>query len=170
MGVRTGIACLKRRDSQMIWTGILMGLAGTLAMDIWAIFLEKFAEIPRPNWAMPGRWLGHVMRGKVFHESIGAAEEVPNERALGWGLHYGVGVLYGVLFVLFAGSDWIANPTFLPIWIFSLLTIAAGWFLLQPGMGMGWAAAKTPDPWKVRKMGLIAHTVFALGMFAGALI
>ncbi len=153
----------------MIWTGIIMGLAGTLAMDIWALVLERFGQ-PRPNWAMPGRWLGHLFKGRVFHDSIGEAEPVANERALGWALHYGVGVIYGVVFLLIMGAGWLSNPTFLPLWIFSILTIAAGWFLLQPGMGLGWAASKTPDPWRVRKMGLAAHTVFAMGMFAGVLL
>ena len=153
----------------MIWTGIIMGLVGTLAMDIWALVLERFGQ-PRPNWALPGRWLGHLFQGRVFHDSIGDAEPVANERALGWAFHYGVGVIYGVVFLLIMGAGWLANPTFLPLWIFSILTIAAGWFLLQPGMGLGWAAAKTPDPWKVRKMGLAAHTVFAFGMFLGVLV
>ena len=153
----------------MILTGILMGVLGTLAMDLLALMLSALGQA-RPNWAMPGRWLGHVMKGRVFHESIGEAEPVPGELSLGWALHYGVGVLYGVLFVLLAGRDWLETPTFLPLWVFSLLTIAAGWFLLQPGMGMGWAAAKTPNPWKVRVMGLLAHTAFACGMWVAALV
>ncbi len=148
----------------MIWTGVLMGLAGTLAMDIWALLLERFGQA-RPNWAMPGRWLGHVFKGQVFHDDIGAAEPVRHELALGWALHYGVGVLYGVVFVLLAGQGWVENPSFLPLWVFSLATIAAGWFLLQPGMGLGWAASRTANPWKVRAMGLVAHTVFAVGIW-----
>lgn len=154
----------------MIWAGIWMGLWGTLAMDVWAWFLERVAGQPRPNWAMPGRWLGHVARGRVFHEAIGDAAPVANERTLGWALHYGVGVVYGVVFVALAGRSWLTEPAFLPLWVFSILTIAAGWFLLQPGMGLGWAASKTPSPWKVRIMGLVAHTVFALGMWAGVLL
>ena len=146
-----------------------MGLAGTLAMDVWALVLGWFGQ-PKPNWAMPGRWLGHVLRGKVFHDDIGAAAPVSGELALGWALHYGVGVLYGIIFVFLAGPRWVAEPSFLPLWLFSLLTIAAGWFLLQPGMGLGWAASKTPSPWKVRAMGLAAHTVFAIGMWLGALL
>lgn len=142
-----------------------MGLAGTLAMDIWAWVLSKSGAAPFPNWAMPGRWLGHVLRGQVFHDDIGAAERVERELALGWALHYGVGVLYGVIWVLLAGRDWLASPTFVPLWVFSILTIAAGWFLLLPGMGLGWAAAKTDRPWVARGMGLVAHTVFAVGMF-----
>ena len=153
----------------MIATGIVMGVCGTLAMDVWAWGLGLLGQ-PKPNWVMPGRWLGHVFRGRVFHDNIGAAEPVAGELSLGWALHYGVGVLYGVVFVWLAGPGWVADPTFLPLWVFSLLTIAAGWFLLQPGMGLGWAASRTPSPWKVRAMGLVAHTVFAVGMWVGTLI
>ena len=151
-------------------TGVLMGLGGTLAMDIWAWVLNRGFGQPLPNWAMPGRWLGHIGRGRVFHDDIGAAAPVAGELPLGWALHYGVGVLYGVIWALLAGAEWLAEPSFVPVWIFSLITIAAGWFLLQPGMGLGWAAAKTPSPWKVRGMGLLAHTVFGAGMWGVAVL
>jgi hypothetical protein len=146
-----------------------MGVAGTLAMDLWALFLNRVAGQPLPNWAMPGRWLAHVFRGRVFHEAIAGAAPVERELPLGWAFHYGVGIVYGVAFAALAGPDWLANPTFLPVWIFALVTISAGWFLLQPGMGLGWAASRTPRPWKVRGLGLLAHTVFGLGMWGAAL-
>ena len=149
--------------------GVLMGIGGTLAMDIWAQVLHRFAGQGLPNWAMPGRWAAHVLRGQVFHDDIAEAEPVAGELTLGWVFHYGVGILYGVVFALWAGADWLAAPSFLPVWIFALLTIAAGWFLLQPGMGLGWAASRTPHPWTARGMGLLAHTVFGLGMWGVAL-
>ncbi len=155
--------------SGWVVTGLVMGVAGTAAMDVWAVVLNRAAGLPMPNWAMPGRWLGHVLRGKVFHDAIGDAAPVPGELALGWALHYGVGILYGLVFALFAGAAWLGAPTFLPVWIFALVTISAGWFLLQPGMGLGWAASKTPNPWKVRALGLMAHTWFGTGMWLGAL-
>lgn len=151
-------------------TGVLMGLLGTVAMDLWAWLLARLNVAPAPNWAMPGRWLGHIPRGRVFHDDIGKADLVEGELALGWALHYGVGVIYGVIFILLAGQAWLDNPSFLPVWAFSILTIAAGWFLLQPGMGLGWAASKTPNPWKVRGTGLLAHTVFAVGMWVGVVV
>jgi len=151
-------------------TGVVMGLLGTAAMDIWAMVLTRAFGQPAPNWAMPGRWLGHVFRGQVWHDDIGAAESVANELRLGWAFHYGVGVAYGVVFAVLAGADWLAAPTFLPVWLFALVTIAAGWFLLQPGMGLGWAASKTANPWKARALGLVAHTWFGLGMWIGALV
>jgi hypothetical protein len=154
----------------ILLTGILMGLGATVAMDLWALILEAAAGVPRPNWAMPGRWLGHLARGRVFHEAIGDAAPVPGELGLGWALHYGVGVVYGVALAAIIGRDWLAAPSFLPAWIFALLTISAGWFLLQPGMGLGWAASRTPNPWKVRGLGLAAHTAFGLGLWGTALV
>ena len=154
----------------LVLTGCLMGAFGTLAMDIWAQVLHRALGLPLPNWAMPGRWLAHLLRGRVWHEDIGASEQVPGELGLGWVFHYAVGVIYGVVFAVLAGADWLAAPTFLPVWIFSIVTIAAGWFLLQPGMGLGWGASKTPNPWKVRGLGLVAHTWFGLGMWVGALL
>lgn len=154
----------------IVAAGVLMGLSGTIAMDIWAWVQARLGIAPFPNWAMPGRWLGHVLRGRVFHDDIGAAEPVASELSLGWAFHYGVGILYGLIWAALAGSAWLAAPTFVPVWIFALITIAAGWFLLQPGMGLGWGASKTPNPWKVRGLGLLAHSVFGLGMWVGALV
>lgn len=153
----------------VLMTGILMGLGGTVAMDLWALILERAGVQGRPDWAMPGRWLGHVPRGRLFHDDIGRAAVVRGERGLGWALHYGVGIVYGVVFVALAGAGWMAEKPFLPVWAFSIATIAAGWFLLQPGMGLGWAASRTAAPGRARIMGLVAHTVFGLGMWGTAL-
>lgn len=150
--------------------GILIGIGGTVAMDLWALLLARVAGQPRPNWGNVGRWVAHLFRGRVFHDDIGQAAPVAGERALGWVFHYAVGIAYGVIFALIAGRAWFGDPTFVPVWIFSLLTITAGWFLLQPGMGLGWAASRTATPWKARGMGLVAHTVFGLGMWGVALV
>ncbi|HSG03985.1 MAG TPA: DUF2938 domain-containing protein [Marinobacterium sp.] len=148
--------------------GILMGIGGTVAMDIWALIQHWVFKMPLPNWGNPGRWFAHLPT--IFHEDISKLPEVKNEVAIGWAFHYAVGIIYGIAWILIAGEDWIANPTFLPLWIFALVTIAAGWFLLHPGMGLGWALSKTPTPWKGRFLGLVAHTVFGLGMWLPALM
>lgn len=154
----------------VLGVGLAMGIAGTAAMDVWALVLNRATGQPLPNWGMVGRWFGHLPRGTVFHGDIAASDRLGGELPIGWAAHYGVGALYGVVWALIAGAVWLADPSFLPVWIFSLLTIAAGWFLLQPGMGLGWAASKTPNPWKVRVLGVLAHTAFALGMWAAAVV
>jgi hypothetical protein len=151
-------------------TGIVMGLVATVAMDLWALLLNRMAGIAPPNWAMVGRWVAHLPRGQVFHEAIAEAPPVPGERMIGWSFHYTVGIAYGVALAWLMGPDWLRAPTFLPAWSFSVLMLGFGWFLLQPGLGLGWAASRTPQPWKVRGLGLAAHTVFGLGLWIGAMI
>lgn len=150
-------------------TGFLMGVVATAAMDLWGLVLNRVAGQPLSNWAMPGRWVGHLPRGRVFHDAIADAAPVPGELQVGWAFHYAVGIIYGIALAAIMGPGWLAAPTFLPAWVFSILMVGFGWFLLQPGMGLGWAASKTPNPWKVRGLNLAAHTVFALGLWVGAL-
>lgn len=154
----------------LILPGAVLGLGATLAMDLWAMVLSRLPGQSPPNWAPPGRWLWHLRTGKVFHDDINQAEPHPNELLLGWILHYAVGILYGILFLLIVGPGWLAAPRFLPAWIFGIATVAAGWFLLQPGLGLGWAASRTPNPGRVRILNLVAHTVFALGLYYTALL
>lgn len=153
----------------IILIGALIGIGGTVAMDIWAVILWKLFGQSAPNWAPVGRWTWHLQSGTVFHDNIGDAAPYANEQALGWAFHYFVGIVYGIALALFMGEAWLAAPTFLPAFIWGVATIGAGWFLLHPGLGIGWLASKTPNPTKVRAMGLIAHTIFALGMWGTAL-
>lgn len=150
--------------------GVVVGFGATVLMDVWAIVLWKAFGQARPNWAPVGRWFWHLKNGVVFHDDIGKAEPYGHELALGWISHYAVGILYGVILALIVGEGWFAAPTFLPAWILGIVTVGAGWFLLQPGLGIGVAASKLPNANKVRVLNLVSHTVFALGLFGTALL
>jgi Protein of unknown function (DUF2938) len=155
---------------EFIWQSLIIGIGGTAAMDIWALLLHAVFKMPLPNWGLVGRWFAHIGRGKVFHDDIAAAEAVANEQALGWFSHYAIGIIYAGALILIAGPSWVAAPTFLPAWIVGLVTVSAGWFLLQPGMGAGWAASRRPNAMQIRALNLIAHTIFAFGMYGTALL
>lgn len=153
----------------IIFIGALIGIGGTVAMDIWAVVLWKLFRQGAPNWGPVGRWTWHLGGGTIFHDSIGDAAPHANEQALGWLFHYAVGIVYGIALALYMGEAWLAAPTFLPAFVWGIVTVAAGWFLLQPGLGLGWAASKTPNPTKVRALNLIGHAIFAIGMWGTAL-
>lgn len=155
---------------ELLWRGIIIGVGATVLMDLWAILLYRLFAQSRPNWAPVGRWFWHLKNGVVFHESIGNAEPYTHELALGWVSHYAVGIVYGILLAVMVGPGWFAEPTFLPAWILGIVTVGAGWFLLQPGLGLGWAASKTSNPTKVRALNLVAHTIFAIGLWGTALL
>jgi hypothetical protein len=152
-----------------LWRSVVIGAGATALMDIWAIVLNKAFGLALPNWGMVGRWFGHLPRGTVFHDDIGKAAPVPNEFALGWIAHYAIGILYAAVLIAVA-PGWTKAPTFMPAWIIGLVTVGAGWFLLQPGMGAGWAASKRPNAMQIRGLNIVAHTVFALGLYGTALM
>ena len=154
----------------IFWRCVAIGVGGTVLMDLWAILLSFLPGQRWPNWAPVGRWFWHLSSGKVFHEDIGKAPAYEHELALGWIGHYAVGILYGILLIVFTGPSWLAAPTFLPAWILGIATVGAGWFLLQPGLGLGWAASKLPNATRVRALNLVSHTIFAAGMFGTALL
>ncbi len=154
----------------LIFKGALIGLAATACMDAWALALRAATGQPLPNWGFVGRWFWGLRSGVVFHDDIAQAEPFELELAFGWFCHYAVGLIYGVIFALIVGAGWFADPGFAPAWIFAILTLGFGWFLLLPGMGLGWAAARTENPAKARILGLASHTVFGAGLWASALL
>jgi small-conductance mechanosensitive channel len=154
----------------LVIQGALLGLGATVLMDLWGAVLARFPGQRPTNWAMVGRWFWHLREGTVFHDDIAAVAPYAHERALGWAGHYAIGVLYGVVFALIVGAGWFADPRFLPAFVFGIVTVAAGWFLLQPGMGLGWAASRAASPATARLRSLLNHTVFAIGLYGTAFL
>lgn len=149
---------------------VFIGVGATLILDLWAASLKRFRGIPSVNWAMVGRWLGHFRHGRFMHDNIAAAPRVRGERVIGWGAHYAIGILFAVLLLAIWGLDWARHPTLLPALIVGLLTLAGPFFVMQPGMGAGIAASRTPNPTQARIRSIIAHTVFGIGLYVTAML
>jgi hypothetical protein len=74
-----------------------------------------------------------------------------------------------VLVALF-GVEWTRGPTLLPALAVGLATVAAPWLVMQPAMGAGIAASKTPTPAMNRARSLANHAVFGIGLYLCALL
>lgn len=146
-----------------------IGVGGTAAMDVWAFLLAFMFGMALPNWGLVGRWFAHLAQGRFFHDDISLAQPNPFETTIGWLAHYAIGIFYAAVLIGLAGPDWMLHPTFFPAFLIGMITIGAGWFILQPGMGHGWAASLHPNPMQIRALNILAHTVFAIGLFATAL-
>jgi hypothetical protein len=146
---------------------VLIGVGATALMDAWLLLLARLGQ-PSSSFALVGRWIGHMRRGRFIHASIAMAPPVKGELALGWTTHYAIGIAYAALFIPMAGGGWALQPTLAPALVFGVLTVAAPFLVMQPAMGAGFAASKTPAPRKNRLRSLANHTVFGAGLYLSA--
>lgn len=149
---------------------VITGVGATLATDLWAIVRRRLLGIPAPDFGLVGRWIGLMARGRFRHDSIAAAPRVPGERAIGWIAHYLIGVAFAALLVGFAGADWLEQPRLGPALLVGLVTVLAPFFVMQPAMGAGIAASRTPRPTAARLQSILTHAVFGLGLYAAGWI
>ena len=150
---------------------IFIGAGATALIDLWAIARRRLLGVPLPNYGFIGRWIGHLPGGKLHHDSIAAAPPVRGERALGWIAHYLIGIGFAALLPAFWGVAWIREPAIVPALVVGIGTVAAPFLVLQPAMGAGFAASRTPRPGAARLQSLITHGIFGLGLYiAGRLI
>ncbi|KVT82848.1 hypothetical protein WK59_15775 [Burkholderia ubonensis] len=147
---------------------LLIGAGGTLVMDLWALFRRRAFGVPSLDYALVGRWLGHMASGRFRHASIVAAAPVRHERPLGWLAHYAIGIAFAGLPVALAGTQWISAPTPLPALAAGIGSVAAPFFVMQPAFGFGIAAARTPQPSVARRRSLVTHLSYGLGLYVAA--
>jgi len=145
----------------------LVGIGATALMDVWLLLLSR-RGVPTTSFAMVGRWAGHFARGRFAHAAVSKADPIPFELGLGWLTHYAIGVAYAALLVALQGAAWLEQPTVLPALVFGAVTVAAPWFVMQPAMGAGLLALKTPTPLKNCLRNLANHSVFGAGLYVAA--
>jgi hypothetical protein len=147
---------------------VLVGVGATALLDLWSALLQRWFGVPSPNWSLVGRWVGHVARGRFAHAAIGKAQSLRGERALGWTAHYAIGTAFAAALLRIEGLDWARDPTLLPAVIVGVATVVFPFFVLQPGMGLGFAASKSPNPPQARLRSLTTHAVFGMGLYVAA--
>ena len=127
---------------EFVLRAILIGVGATLVMDGWAFLLRQFG-IPSLNFALLGRWIGHLRQGQWMHENIAKAAPVGGELLIGWCAHYSIGVAFAALLLATFGLKWARSPSFYPALFIGIVTVVAPLFVLQPALGAGVASSKT---------------------------
>lgn len=144
---------------------IFTGIGATVVMDAWGVVRKPLFGLPAADYGMVGRWVGHMASGTFRHDRIAAAAPIAGERVIGWTVHYATGVVFAAGLVWVVGFDWLQHPTLAPALAFGIATVAAPLLLMQPGMGAGLAASRTPKPWSARLQSLITHAIFGVGLW-----
>ena len=147
---------------------LLTGIGATLFADLWTLLRERAFAVPMPNMALVGRWVAHMPHGRFLHDSIAASAPVRSERVVGWIVHYLIGSAFAFLVPMLFGFEWLRHPTLAPALIVGIGTVVAPYFVMQPAMGAGIAASRTPRPSAARFHSLVMHATFGLGLYVAA--
>jgi hypothetical protein len=156
-------------EADDILGAIAIGIGATLVMDLWNLFLKRTFGIPSLDYCLLGRWVRHMPEGTLRHANITAARQKPFECTVGWIAHYTIGVVLALVFVVCTSGDWLARPTVLPALLYGIGTAVFPFFILQPSLGLGIAASRTPNPPQARLKSLVTHIVFGVGLYVCAL-
>lgn len=152
---------------EIVVRSMLIGAGATVAMDVWAAVLRRFG-VKSLDFALLGRWIGHLPEGRFHHDSIAKAAPVRGELLIGWLAHYSIGITFAALLLAIFGLQWAHSPTLWPALLVGVVTVAAPLFVLQPALGAGVASSRTPAPVFNSVKSLVTHTVFGLGLFLAA--
>lgn len=146
---------------------LILGLAATAVMDAWGFARKPLLGLPAADYRLVGRWVSHFAHGKFRHAAIGKAPAAAGELATGWVAHYLLGLVFAAAFLALAGPAWLAHPTLAPALAFGLVTVLVPFGVMQPAMGMGFAASRAPRPAAARIQSLVTHAIFGFGFYLG---
>jgi hypothetical protein len=155
---------------QHLMRAALVGVGATLCIDLWSLLLKRGLGIASLNYCLLGRWFLHMPAGTFVHESIARAQPRSGECVVGWLAHYLIGISLALAFVVLVPAGWLARPSVLPALAFGIITVVIPLFVMQPSLGFGIAASRTPNPAQARVKSLLTHTVFGLGLYGSALL
>ncbi|WP_184635377.1 DUF2938 domain-containing protein [Variovorax guangxiensis] len=150
---------------KLLASAVLIGTGATALIDLWGVARKRLLGVPSLDYALVGRWLAWLPRGRFFHMPIATTPPVRGERLLGWVAHYAIGIAFAAVLLAVWGHGWLLAPTPGPAMLIGIGSVAAPFFVMQPAMGAGIAASRTPRPAIARLHSLVTHAVFGLGLY-----
>ncbi len=149
---------------------LVIGIVATATLDIWQQIYRLIFGTPITDWAVIGRWAGHIPEGQIIQPDIGKAPPIANEGILGWIVHYVVGIGYAVVYLLLMRFVIGAPPSFISALVFGAISVGVTWFFMEPILGAGVMGSKIPQQARAMVHDFTSHLSLGLGLFVGALV
>jgi hypothetical protein len=150
-----------------VFQACVAGLFATVALDVWQRLMHRLVGIPPANWAFVGRWFAYIPRGRLVHRPIADTPAVQGELALGWAMHYLIGLVYGFVYLGLMVCILDRPPSLLNGLVFGACSVVIPWYILQPGLGIGVMGRLTPRPAIPIFNALANHLVYGVALYAG---
>ena len=152
------------------FNGIVTGIIATIIFDIFQFSLSYAYNINKPRWDLVGRYFIGLKEKKFFREDIENEDQINNELFIGYFVHYAIGIIYGIFYVilnLFLSN----NPSLYLALIIGFLTVLGAWCIMMPyAYNIGFFASKKEEQKQIIVQNLIAHFIFGVGLYIGYLI
>jgi hypothetical protein len=154
----------------LIATGVLAGLLGTLAMDWLNLLFARTGTISKIDVGMIGRMAAGWAHGRFRYGHPGDMEQVENEVLYGYVTHYAIGVVLAVPFVL--GWNLLVGGLPSPGWaiVYGIATTGASWFFVYPSMGLGALGLQSPEGIENPLSSLANHLFYGVGIAVGIML
>ena len=151
----------------LIVTGVVAGVLGTLAMDSLNHLFARTGSLLRIDVGMIGRMSAGWARGRFRYRHPGEMEQVANEMLYGYITHYTIGVGLAVPYVL--GWNLLVGGTASPVWAlaYGVATTVASWFFVFPSMGLGVFGRRSPEGIRAPLSSLANHLFYGVGLAVG---
>jgi len=151
----------------LIVTGVVAGVLGTLVMDSLNYLFARAGMISRIEVPMIGRMSAGWVRGRFRYTHPSEMEQVPNEVLYGIVTHYAIGAGLAVPYVL--GWAVLGGGSPSPLWalVYGVATTVASWFFVYPSMGLGVFGRLSPEGMKAPLSSLANHLFYGVGLAVG---
>jgi Protein of unknown function (DUF2938) len=148
----------------LILTGVIAGVLGTLVMDAGNQLLARAGMISKIDVRMIGRMSAGWTRGRFRYRHPGEMRQVPNELVYGCITHYAIGVVLALIYML--GWELLVGGPASAGWalVYGLATTVASLFFVFPSMGLGVLGRRSAEGIKSPLSSLANHLLFGVGM------
>ncbi len=156
--------------TDILLTGVVAGVFGTLAMDSLNYFFARTGMLIRIDVRIIGRMAAGWTHGCFRYAQPGEMKQVENERFYGWITHHLIGVALAIPFIL--GWDFFVGGAVSLVWAltYGVATTVASYFFMYPSMGLGVFGRKSPEGIRAAISSLANHLFYGMGLAFGIIL
>jgi hypothetical protein len=157
-------------NTKQLIKGVVVGGIATFIMDCSVIFSKILGlSQVQMKYDYMGRWLLHLIEGNFAHRDIRSSEVLGGEFIAGVLLHYGIGAILGVAYLIFWEYKNRSATIILPL-LFGLSTCILPWLILYPSMGYGLAGLNGIDGASLLAYSISGHFFYGFGLYLSQIL
>ena len=148
----------------LLVTGVLAGVLGTLTMDSLNHLFARIGVITKIDVGMIGRMTVGWAHGRFRYLHPSEMEQASNEMLYGYITHYTISVGFAVIYVL--GWDLMVGGPASPAWAlaYGVATVVAPYFFVFPSIGLGMFGRRSPEGIRSPLSSLANHLFYGIGL------